>query len=180
TAAVCWPTPSIPAGCARTWAALRLRDPFSRVSPRPCGWLHFPMMDLRAASSATAVPFHGDACVAFPALTAIGGSESAAVGRGGRGRPVVGCVNRDQIDEVGERQPLPRTGIRRDEARHQEGEESAPHCPDDGQTPSVRSSIATSPPLVGLKVCLPRKRNRNLPAIVRTAPMRASSVRLVR
>src|SRR5215471_15723710 len=57
---------------------------------------------------------------------------------------------------------------------------AAPHCPGDTQTRFVRSSIATIPPLVGLKRCLPSTRIRNLQAIVTIAATTATSVRFVR
>jgi hypothetical protein len=57
---------------------------------------------------------------------------------------------------------------------------AVPHCPGDTHTCPVNSSIATMPPLVGLKTCLPRMRIKNLLAIVMTAPRHASATAFVR
>src|SRR5215471_688544 len=57
---------------------------------------------------------------------------------------------------------------------------AVPHCPGDTHTWPVRSSIATMPPLVGLKTCLPRIRIRDLEAIAMTAARHASTAAFVR
>lgn len=55
-----------------------------------------------------------------------------------------------------------------------------PHCPGETQTRSLNSSMATRPPFVGLKTCLPRKRMTNLLPMVMTAASIASRVSFVR
>src|SRR5262245_2993253 len=59
-------------------------------------------------------------------------------------------------------------------------EAAAPHCPGETHTRLVKSSIATMPPFVGLKTCLPLTRITNFPAIVTIAATIASASSLVR
>src|SRR2546426_579550 len=51
----------------------------------------------------------------LPALTTIGRGEPATIDRGDGGRLVVRCADRDQIDDLGKRQSLPRAAVGRNE-----------------------------------------------------------------
>src|ERR1041385_5034120 len=66
------------------------------------------------------------------------------------------------------------------QARRNAKNAAEPHCPGDTHACLLTSSIATMPPLVGLKTCLPSTRIRNFAATVTIAASTASSIRFVR